>query len=369
MRPLTRLILNFLFLFLFPAVLFAQSAHQTKRDSLRAYHNSIDTLYIRKYPDRFILTLSQSYRQYDIRFNQTITEDTAHWGFPQWIADANVSSGASIDFDKISFSFGLKTVPATADDIKKKGNTTYKSFNFSFGAYRFRVESSYRDYHGFYDYKTPDYDTSFHTTGIYAQNPSMDVRSMRVKTIFIFNKRRFSYNSAFYNTARQMKSSESLLIVSNLYSYRISADTSLIPKASQPFYAQFSELNVFNASGFSIGPGYSGTLVLWRTLYFNTTFSTLFDFQHRYYNTFNNAYQDKYWHVGFAGDARFALGLNGKRLFYSVSFRMDVNSYLGDGIRINPRYKSVDFNLGYRFHVKQRPWVKRLKENKWYLRM
>ncbi|HET6992977.1 MAG TPA: DUF4421 family protein [Bacteroidia bacterium] len=361
---------RFIFLlFLLPALSFAQSAHKTKRDSLHTYHNAIDTLYIRKYPERFILTLSQSYRQYDVRFDQTMTEDTAHWGFPQWIADANVSSGASIDFDKISFSFGLKTIPATTDVIQKKGNTTYKSFNFSFSANRFRVESGYRDYHGFYDNKTPTYDTSFHTTGIYAKNPSMDVRSLHVKTIFIFNKRRFSYNAAFFNTERQLKSSESLLLVSNIYSYRMGADTSLIPKASQPFYKQFSDLNVFNASGISIGPGYSGTLVLWKTLYFNATFSTLFDFQHRYYNTFSKSYEDQYWHVGFAGDSRFAIGLNGKRLFYSITFRMDVNSYLGDGIRINPRYKSVDFNLGYRFHVKQRPWIVRMKQSKLYQMM
>lgn len=360
----------FCFLLLVPAFLFAQSSEKKlKRDSLRRVHNTVDTNYIRKYPDRFIFTLSQSYRQYDVRFSQTLSQDTAGWANPQMIADANVSSGASIDFDKISFSFGLKTVPATPEVVRTKGNTTYKSFNLSFSAYRFRVESSYRNYHGFYDYKTPKYDTLFDSLGVYYQNPTMNVQSMRVKTIFIFNKKRFSYNAAFYNTARQLKSASSLLIVNNIYRYRISADSSLIPKAAQPFFKHYGDLNVVNVSGLSIGPGYSFNLVLWKTLYFNTTVSTLFDFQHRYYNTLSGNYTDKYWHVGFAGDARFALGLNGKRLFSSVTFRMDVNSYLGEGMRINPRYKSVDFNLGYRFPFKQRSWVKKMKSNKWYQMM
>src|SRR5215208_3208471 len=110
----------FIFLFLSPFFLFAQSS-KAKRDSLRRYHNTVDTNYIRKYPDRFILTLTQSYRQYDIRFTQTLSEDTGIFARPQWIADANASSGVSVDFDKISFSFGYKTVPPTDDVVKKRG--------------------------------------------------------------------------------------------------------------------------------------------------------------------------------------------------------------------------------------------------------
>lgn len=355
----------FILLFLTPIFLFAQEG-MTKRDSMRLYRNTIDTNYIRKFPDRFILTLTQSYRQYDIRFTQTLSEDTGIFARPQWIADANASSGIAVDFDKISFSFGYRTVPPTEDVVKKKGLTTYKSFNLSFSFYRFRFETSYRNYHGFYDYNTPHYDTAFKTTGVYTQNPTMNVRSLRAKTIFIFNKRRFSYNAAFFNTARQLKSSHSLLIINNIYSYQFSADSSLFPKPAQPYYLQFGDLNYFGVKGISIGPGYSANLVLFRTLYFNTTFSTLFDFQYRDYKTLSGVYEDKYWHVGFAGDARFALGLNGKRLFYSITFRMDVNSYLGDGIRINPRFKSLDFNLGYRFKYKQRAWMKKMKENRWY---
>jgi hypothetical protein len=360
-----RLILSAITLLLSFA-LSAQSLKKAHRDSMMHFHNTIDTNYIRKYPDRFIVTLSESYRQYDVRFNQTMTLDSDVVSKVQWIADANASSGISIDFDKISFSFGYRSIPPTDDVVHKKGRTDYTSFGLSFGFYRFRVETSYRDYHGFYDYKTPLYDTSFHTTGVYYQNPTMDVRSLRAKTIFIFNKRRFSYNSAYYNTARQLKTSNSLLLVNNIYSYRFSADSSLIPKPSQPFYGPFAGLDVFNVSGISIGPGYSANVVLFKTLYFNTTLTSLFDFQHRYYHTVSDVYQDKYWHVGFAGDARFALGLNGKRLFTSVTFRMDVNSYLGDGMRVNPRFKSVDFNLGYRFPFKQRSWVRKMKANKWY---
>ncbi|MSP69196.1 MAG: DUF4421 domain-containing protein [Bacteroidetes bacterium] len=360
-------LLKFIFFFLcLPKIVSAQFLQQSRRDSMRICHNTVDTNYVSKYPDRFIFTLSQSYRNYEIRFTQTLVPDTSNFSAPKWIADANVASSASIDFDKFSISFGLKTLPSADTIVQRKGKTTYQSFSFSFSLYRFRVESSYRNYHGFYDSKSSVYDTSFNTHRIFVQNPSMNMRSLLVKSIFIFNKNKFSYNSSFYNTARQLKSAASFLIVSSIYSYQLGADTSLIPKVSQPFYNKFSDLNFFNANGFSIGPGYAMNLVLWKTLYFNATISTLFDMQQRYYSTFNKNYEQRDWRLGFAGDLRLAVGLNGKRFFYSITSKMDSNSYLGNGFVISPRFISAAVNIGYRFPVKQREWIKKVKANKWY---
>src|ERR1044072_1895220 len=261
-----------------------------RRDSLHRYHNTTDTNYIRKYPDRFIVTLSQSYGQYDIRFSQTLTPDTAGWGAPKMIADGNAVTGISIDFDKISFCFGIRSIPPTDTIATQKGKTKYTSYSLSFSFYRFRFEGSYRKYQGFYDVKTPLYDTNFVHDGIYAQNPSMSVRSMRVKTLFIFNKRKFSYSSAYFNTQRQLKSAGSLLLCSNLYDYSFSADTSLIPAASRQFYGQYGLMDSYRVQGISIGPGYSFNLVLFKTLYLNLTLTSAFDFQHRTISTYDDSY-------------------------------------------------------------------------------
>ncbi|HEU4716347.1 MAG TPA: DUF4421 family protein, partial [Bacteroidia bacterium] len=226
------------FFLLLSAALFISSLHaqlfRSKRpghlDSMMTFWNTQDTNYIRKYPDRFIVTLSQSFREYDVGFSQTLVQDTAGWGAPDLVANANKSNSISVDFDKISFCLGLNTVPPTDDVLRKRGKTTYKTLTLSFGAYRFRFETGYRSYHGFYDKKTPAYDSLFDSTGVYYQDPSMNVRSLRVKTIFIFNKRHFSYNSAYFNTQRQLKTSGSLLLCNNLYDDRFSSDTSMIPR-------------------------------------------------------------------------------------------------------------------------------------------
>lgn len=337
-----------------------------KSDSLRRYHNTVDTNFVKKYPDRFIVTLSESYRAYDIRYTQTMFPDSLGWGAPKMMADGNAVTGISIDFDKISFCFGIRSVPPTDTIVAQRGKTKYSSYSLSFTLYRFRFESSYRKYAGFYDVKTPVYDTIYKHDGIYFQNPSMTVRSLRVKTLFVFNKRKFSYSSAYFNTQRQLKSAGSVLAVSNLYDYSFTSDTSMIPVASRPFYGVYGMMNQYRVQGISIGPGYSFNLVLFKTLYLNLTLTSGFDFQHRNITTFDNSYSSKHWRVGAAADFRAALGLNGKRMFFSITYRVDYNSYMNTGMRIEPRYHSVDFNFGYRFRMRKGRLYRSLNDNKWY---
>ncbi|HEU4719018.1 MAG TPA: DUF4421 family protein, partial [Bacteroidia bacterium] len=135
---------------------------------------------------------------------------------------------------------------------------------------------------------------------------------------------------------------------------------------SRFFYERYGDLNYFRVQGISIGPGYSFNLVLWKTLYFNGTATSGFDFQHRSYGNYSTGTIDKFWKVGFAGDLRFAIGLNGKHMFASATYRVDYNSYVTNGMRIYPFYQSIDFNIGYRFPFKERKWVKKMKANKWY---
>jgi hypothetical protein len=359
----------FSLLFLFPAFLFSQVDNKKMhRDSLIRKWNTKDTNYIKMYPDKFMVTLSQSYREYDIGFSQRLSNDTIGWGSPEMKAGTNLSTGASIDFDKISFSFGLGGKEATDADIKKYGTTTHKAFGLSFSAYRFRVESSYRNYHGFYYPNSRIYDTlHYDTTGALLQNSSMNVRSLRMKTIFIMNKRHFSYASAYYNTQRQLKSAGSLLLINNIYQNLWTTDSSFIPSPAQSLYKEYDKLNFFKVVGISLGVGYSYNLVLWRTLYANATITSGMDIQHRTLGTSVGDHPAEYWKVGYAGDFRAAIGLNGKRCFASFTFRGDYNTYISKGITLKTAFYAIDFNVGYRFRSPHGKLVRKLQANKWYM--
>ncbi len=357
---------NFLFLSI-SAQEVSVGIRRAHRDSMITKWNTRDTNYIRLFPDRFIFTLSQSYREYDLAFSQTMSVDSMGWGSPQLKAGTNWSPGASIDFDKISISFGLGKSEATMDDIHKYGTTTHSALNFSFSAYRFRVESSYRNYEGFYYPNSRMYDTlRFDSTGVFLQNPSMNIRSLRVKTIFIFNKKHFSYSSAYYNTQRQLKSAGSFLLLNNIYQNLMSTDSSFIPQPAQSLFLDYAKMNYFKVSGFSIGPGYSYNLVLWKTLYANATLTSGVDFQHRTWKTSQGAEPADYWKIGFASDFRLALGLNGKRWFFSLTGRYDINKFNSKDIKVATTYFAGDINLGYRFRAPHGKLVRKMKANKWY---
>ncbi|TND02869.1 MAG: hypothetical protein FD123_4016 [Bacteroidetes bacterium] len=355
----------FIFLVVFSLGLQAQSPRKARRDSMIRVHNRQDTNYVRKYLDRLIISLNQSYRHYDVQFSQKVHPDTSGISSHQYIADANVVTGAAIDFDKISFSFSLKSVSPTDAVVQKKGKTSYSSFSLSFNAFRFRVETSYRNYKNFYDLNSARYISPFTDSVPYYQSP-MDVRSLRAKTLFIFNKKRFSYNAAYYNTYRQIKSAGSWLGVANVYGYRFRSDPSFFPPSSRVFYDTWGYMDYFNVFGISVGPGASYNLVLFKVAYLNLTLTTGLDMQHQYYHTRVYDMSRVMWRAGFASDFRAAFGLNFKNFFTSLTLRIDYNSYLAKNFLIEPRYITGDFNIGYRFPFKQRKWVKKLQENEYY---
>ena len=359
-------LLPFLLLCFCASMLHARDWNNPRQDSLRRIRNTTDTNYIRKYPDRFIVTLSTSWRSYDIRFRQTFAEDTLGWGAPHLIPNLNQSSGISIDFDKISFSFGIGTKAHTEEDLRRKGNTTYTSLGLSFSFYRFRFESSYRRYQGFYDLNTPAYDTLFDSTGVYYQDPDFSARAIRVKALFIQNKKKFSYNSAYFNTQRQLKSAGSWLVVGNIYDNKFTTIESLIPDSSQQFYGHYAKLNHCHLQGISVGPGFSYNLVIFKTLYANLTLTSGFDIQHRQFKTSDGSFTNDFWKIGAAGDVRAAIGLNGKRMFLSLTGRIDYNSYVSEGMTLETRFYAVDFNFGYRFKMRKGRAYRKLNENKWY---
>lgn len=337
-----------------------------KRDSLRRYRNTVDTNYIRKYPDRFIVTLSECLRAYDIRMRQTMFTDTTGMGEPQLVSNLKWSTGIALDFDKISISFGIGSQPYTNTELLTRGKTSYSALSCSFSFYRFRLETSYRKYKGFYDMKLPGYDTIMDSVAVYYQDPDLMARSIRVKAIFVKNKRKFSYNAAYFNTQRQLKSAGSLLLVSNIYDNVYSTTKSIVPDSAQQFYGPYAKMNYVHMQGLSIGPGYSLNIVLFKTLFLNLTLTSGFDFQHRRYLTSDNSSSANYWKIGAAGDFRAAMGLNGKNMFLSLTYRVDYNSYVMQGMTLETRYHAVDLNWGYRFKLRRGRIYKKLNENKWY---
>jgi hypothetical protein len=327
-----------------------------------------DTNYYRKYPERLVLALYQSARKYDIKINQSVTPDTfpGKPSFVNYFADANNVTGFSFDYDIIGFAFGFKSVSAQNPDVV--GKSTYSSYALNFNANKLRVENTFKKYKGFYDKRSPVYDSIYNDSVLLYQNSSMSVFTLKSKVFYIINKKRFSLNSAYANVARQLKTAGSFILVGNLYYYSMRADSSLIPTPVQTYYGSiWDDMNKMNIIGLSGGAGYSANIVIAKRFFLNFLLGLGIEGQHRNYTTKSGDGSLALWQPSIAADWRLSFGFNNRNFFMRLSNMVDYNYFYTNKIKIDQQFISGEFSFGYRFKIKTPKPYQRFKETKIYM--
>ena len=322
-----------------------------------------DSTYYVKYEKDFILALYTSVRSYTIGVAQTTAADSLGVSGLNYKADANEVTGIEINYDKFSLSFGLKSKPP---DTKKKGKTSYSDFAFSFGGNRWILETSYRGYQGFYDLNTARYDSSYADSVPFYNIPGMRNVATRAKFLYFFNHGEFSYKSGYTCTYRQLRSAFSWVGAGNIYRNNLTADTSLIPHFVRDYYGQNALLNHVGITGISAGGGFSANIVIFKSVFTNLTFVLGPESQWRKYGYYQQPAR-KLNYLTLAGDLRVALGINMKRFFMTLTSRTDFSSAHGNGIKLDTKFYSGAFTIGYRFKKENDPWImERFRKTKLY---
>jgi hypothetical protein len=328
----------------------------------------LDSNYVVSYPDKLVIGLFQSWRYYDLLFVQTLTPDTSGQSAFNYIARGNNSTGISFAYDKISFALS-SSVEATETDIARKGVSDTKNLSFSINSKKYRLEAAYRKYTGFYDNYTSRRDTNFITdTSAFYQLPGMYSKAFRLKGFYFFNKKkRFSYGAAFNNTARQLKTAGSFLLISNLYKFTVNSDTTFIPTGASSYYPQWENWNHFKTLGLSVNLGYSFNLIMFKRLFANITGTLGLELQQRTYSTNDRISSKSDMNFGWsAGDLRGSLGYNGEKFYVMLSYIGDFSVYKLNKFQIDTRLHSGVFTFGYRFNKKEGKAIRWLKNNKIY---
>lgn len=333
-----------------------------------------DSTYYVKYKSRLIVSLFQSYRNYNIEMEQYLKKDTFGLSKLNYIAQANNISGIEFNYDKINFSFGYASIPPA--NVKQTGKTDHFNIGMNIGGNKWILETGYRRYQGFYDKNTPKYDSAFTkwdtlTTdrrGIYTQQPHMVSTSYKMKFLYFTNNKRFAFKSGYSCSYRQLKSSFSWVITANGYYNTISADSSLIPKPVQKYYDTHANLKGLDAVGGSVYGGASFNLVLWRAFFINLTALAGPEQQWRTYRYFNDTlgYNRTIAYLAFSGDLRGSIGLNFKRWYVSLTGITDFVYYRSGEMLFVSKYFSGAFSLGYRFKVKTPKIYQKFQQTKLY---
>lgn len=323
-----------------------------------------DSTYYIKYKDKLIISVFQSYRNYSIDISQKLTKDTLNASKIGYVAEANLITGFEINYDKFNISLGYKSTPP--ENQQQKGDTKFRNLALNVGGNRWIIESSYRSYKGFYNKNTTNYDTSFHTTGIYDQNPTLKSEAYKTKFLFFTNSKKFSFKSGYSCSYRQIKSAFSLVLSANLYNNRLNSDSSFIPYLVRDYYDNHRAVNGLNVMAFAIYGGGSFNLVIWKAIFMNLTLIIGPEQQWRTYHYISGYPTQDIFYTSISGDFRASLGLNFKKYFVLISSTTDFTWYNGNQMEYLSKYGSVNFSIGYRFKMKTPKFYEKFQQTKIY---
>jgi len=324
---------------------------------------TFDSTCYQKYNDKLIVSYYVSARNYNIELSQQYDKAPFLNTNLNYQADANSVTGIEIVYDKIGISFGIKATPP--DDIARKGKTSYSNLNFSFGGNRWVLETSLRNYKGFYENNTIYYTPNFLTNHVFYQQPNFLNQSARAKFIYFFNHKKFAYKSSYTSCYRQFKTAFSWIMVSNLYYNKMATDTSFIPDPLRFYYNRQGGLSKINTTALSLGGGFSCNVIILKRLFANLTLALNPELQFSNYVYYPSS-SENIVRANFAGDVRFATGYNGKNFFFTFTSINDICKFNYSKVGIKSTFVSGGVAIGYRFGVKTPGFYKRLQQTKIY---
>lgn len=359
-----KFLLPVLFISIFSAHAFAQQQEQSVQPKKKTRRDSV---YYTKYRDRLIISVFQSYRYYNMSIDQKVVKDSAGISKLSYQAESNNITGIELNYDKFNVAVGFKT--QSSNPGASRGTTRYTNLAFNVGGNKWIWENSYRRYKGFYEKNTVKYDSALYNDGYYTRQPSLSSESYKMKFLYFTNHNKFSFKSGYSCSYRQMRTAASFVLTGNGYYNRLNSDSSFIPYQLRPFYSDYADIHGLNVVGVSVYGGGSVNFVIWRTLFLNLTLVIGPEEQWRTYHYLGGNYSVTRNYLSISGDFRASFGLNFRRFFVLLSSTNDFSWYTSQQLNFLSKYASVNFSLGYRFHMKTPGFYERFQQSGIYKKL
>ena len=181
----------------------------------------------------------------------------------------NVGFGTSYKWLSLNMAFDLPFINKD-DDIF--GETKRFDIQGECFFHKFVLDAGYQWYKGYYGSNPDTYDSGFDPqTPVYPIRPDIKTHRLSLSTLFIFNHQKFSYRHAFAFNEIQKRSAGSFIGGVYLHSYRMTADSILIPvqlRDQVNLAADFRDVRYINMG---ISGGYAYNLIFLKHLYISTS--------------------------------------------------------------------------------------------------
>jgi hypothetical protein len=353
-------------MFLLPLLLPFFSVAQTSDKSTSDFKHSInwDTNFIYKYNSKLIVGFFQSYRDYKILIQPRVIPDSSNYSEIRWTAQSNLVTGIDLNYDKFGISFGIKS--ASRSDQSKTGTTSHFNFGFNFGGNRWLLETALMSFTGFYDESTSTYDSSYNKSGVYYQNPELTNTFMKIKFWYITNHHKFAFKSGNGGMYRQLRTRSTFLFGCNFRLNSMYSGKSLIPDSLKKYYNNNITINNLNSVSFTAFGGAALNLILFRSFFMNFAFVMGPDFQNLSINSDNSPEIFNRTYVSLGGEFRFAMGLNFKRVYFTVTNNTDFIRFINEELVLRNQLISHSVNLGIRIGVKTPSFYRKFQDSNLY---
>jgi len=249
----------------------------------------------------------------------------------------------------LAFNFGFVN-----NDNEKYGKTKRLDWQTNIYMKRLVVDFYLQYYKGFYIRNSDEIFPNI-PAGEYYIRPDIASVSLGIGGLYVFNHKRFSYKSAFLQTAIQKRSAGSFLLGAQIFTQGLRADSSFFP--SESIFGELPETRKHTATymGFSVAYAYNFIV---RQQYF-ASLSLLANIKLGYAST---VLVDGTRYSGtipvFHFQPRFAMGVNKPKWYAGVSLVNNIYSELNDQKDQQWAFTFSSGNyrifLGWRFNVHKR---------------
>ena len=256
----------------------------------------------------------------------------------------NFNLGVGFNYRFLGLNVGFK-MPFVNDDARRFGKT--RSFDLQSFLYmrRLTIDLYMQFYNGLYIFNQ-DALMRQPAGDVFPRRPDMKTRNFGINGHYIFNPRRFSYRAAFIQNEHQKKSAGSAIAGANLYHFRVSADSAVVPRDiifSSPFWAD--TFNRSNVTSLAVGGGYAYTLVIKKNYFLTGSFMGALGLN---YTSLRNKEADNLGSglgLNVNGTLRLAAGYNSRDYFASIQYLHYTSRYAMPEPQVWQQFQTGSFRL------------------------
>ena len=308
--------------------------------NLRIKPNPPDTLYIKTYPN--YLSVSSHMLLPNIQLNLNPPDEERASRFKTNVPNI-VGFNTSYRFISAGFAFLTRIHPHDG-----YAESQYRTATIKLSVKAFSLQYKFTRIKGLTD-TNPLNDSD---ADEFLKRADIVNRDFQFDLVYNPDWRKYSYQSTFSFSQRQVKSRAGFLLNAGMYYSRMTGDSALITPQQQPYFTDFDDVRMIRSLSVRVAPGVGGTLVVFKKFYASAVLFPAVDlFFYRYLD--NPGDKGKLRQsFAFALDSRLGAGYQSKRFYAGIRYDLErKQAQLINDLTVVNQYSFLGIELGYRFNA------------------